>query len=50
MLYEEVVALIGEVPQGFEPLVYFGCIMVLLWLLNLVASVLWSIIAWIEGR
>ena len=35
MLYEEVVALIGEVPPGFEPLVYFACIMILLWMLQL---------------
>ena len=38
MLYEAVVSLIGEVPAGFEPLVYVACILVLLWLLSSLSS------------
>ena len=47
MLYEEVVALIGEVPQGFEPLVYLGCLIILL---QFVSSVLWAVLSWFGGR
>lgn len=50
MLYEAVVNLIGEVPVGFEPLVYVGCILVLLWLLTSVFSILWSLLGWIGGK
>lgn len=50
MLYEEVVSLIGDVPVGFEPLVYVGCIVVLLWLLQTVFSILWTLLNWIGGR
>lgn len=50
MLYEEIVNLLGPVPQGFEPLVYFGSILVLLWFLHFVSSVLWSIISWIGDK
>ena len=50
MLYEALVNLIGDVPTGFEPLIYaFACI-VLLWLLSSVFSILWSIINWIGGK
>ena len=49
MLYEAVVSLIGEVPAGFEPLVYVACILVLLWLLSSVFSILWSVLSWIGG-
>lgn len=50
MLYEEVIALIGEVPTGFEPLVYLFCLLVLLWFLQFVSSVLWTILSWFGGR
>lgn len=50
MLYEEVVALIGDVPQGFEPLVYLCCLIILLWLLQFVSSVLWAVLSWFGGR
>lgn len=50
MLYEAVVNLIGEVPVGFEPLVYVCCILVLLFLLNSVFSILWSLLSWIGGK
>lgn len=50
MLYEAVVNLIGAVPVGFEPLVYVGCILVLLWLLTSVFSILWSLLGWIGGK
>lgn len=50
MLYEEVVNLLGDVPAGFEPLVYFGCILILLWFLQFVSSVLWSILSWLGDR
>ena len=50
MLYEEVVALLGEVPQGFEPLVCVFCCLLLLWFLQFVSSVLWSVLSWIGGK
>ena len=50
MLLEKVVELIGEVPVGFEPLVYIGCILVLLWLLQTVFSILWTLLDWIGGK
>lgn len=50
MLYEKVVELIGTVPVGFEPLVYIGSILVLLWLLQTVFSVLWTLLSWIGGK
>ena len=46
MLYEEVVNLLGEVPSGFEPLVYFGCILLLIWFLQFFTSILWSVLKW----
>lgn len=50
MLYEEVIALLGDVPPGFEPLVYFGCIMLLIWFLQFVSSVLWAVLSWFGGK
>lgn len=50
MLYEAVVDLIGEVPVGYEPLLYCACVLVLLWLLSSVFSILWSLIGWIGGK
>lgn len=50
MLYEAVVNLIGEVPLGYEPLVYIACILILLWLLSTTFSILWQIINWIGGK
>lgn len=50
MLYEAVVNLIGEVPLGYEPLVYVACILILLWLLSTTFSILWQIINWIGGK
>lgn len=50
MLYEALVNLLGAVPVGFEPLVYIGSILVLLWLLNSVFSILWSVLSWIGGK
>ena len=46
MLYEEVVNLLGDVPVGFEPLVYFGCILLLIWFLQFFSSILWSVLKW----
>lgn len=34
MFVQEVVALIGEVPVQFEPLVYVMCFLLFLWLLD----------------
>jgi len=50
VLYEAVVNLIGEVPLGYEPLVYIACILILLWLLSTTFSILWQIINWIGGK
>ena len=50
MLYSQIVELIGEVPVGFEPLVYIGAILVLIWLLQTVFSILWTLLNWIGGK
>ena len=50
MLYEKIVELIGVVPVGFEPLVYIGSILVLLFLLQTVSSILWTLLNWIGGK
>ena len=50
MLYAQIVELIGDVPSGFEPLVYIGAILVLLWLLQTVFSILWTLLNWIGGK
>lgn len=50
MLYEALIELIGEVPTGFEPLVYVFACVVLLWLLSTVFSILWSLLSWIGGK
>jgi len=47
MLYEAVLNLIGEVPVGFEPLIYALCVPVLLWLLWQAFSILWTIVHWL---
>lgn len=50
MLYEALVNLIGDPPVGFEPLIYIGAILVLIWLLSSVFSILWSVLNWIGGK
>lgn len=50
MLYEALVSLVGEVPEGFEPLVYVAAVLVLIWLLSSVFSILWSLLSWIGGK
>lgn len=50
MLYEALVNLIGPVPVGFEPLLYVLCVPLLLWLLDHVFSIIWSVISWIGGK
>lgn len=50
MLYEAVVELIGEVPVGYEPLIYCLCLPVLLWLCGQLFSALWALFASIGGR
>ena len=50
MLYSQIVELIGDVPVGFEPLVYVGAILVLIWLLQTVFSILWTLLNWIGGK
>ena len=50
MLYEKIVELIGVVPVGFEPLAYIGSILVLLFLLQTVFSILWTLLNWIGGK
>lgn len=50
MLYEAVVNLIGEIPVGFEPVVYVGCLILLLWLVNTTFSILFSVVNWIGGK
>ncbi len=50
MLYEALVNLIGEIPAGYEPLIYALSVPVLLWLLSSTFSILWSILSFIGGK
>lgn len=50
MLYEAVVELIGEVPVGYEPLVYVMACLILMWLLSSTFSILYAVLGWIGGR
>lgn len=50
MLYEAVVSLIGEVPVGYEPLIYVLCALILLWLLSSTFSILYAVLGWIGGN
>lgn len=50
MLYEAVVELLGEVPVGYEPLIYVMAAIILLWLLSHVFSIVWSVLSWIGGK
>jgi hypothetical protein len=49
MLYAALVELIGDVPVGFEPLVYIAAFLVLVYLLSTTFSILWAILNWIAG-
>lgn len=40
MLYDSIVALVGKLPYGFEPVFYCICVIVLVWLLNAFFSIL----------
>lgn len=50
MLYEAVVSLLGDVPAGFEPLIYVFTFFILLWLLGTTFSIIWSLLSWIGGK
>lgn len=43
-MFDAVQTLIGQVPPGYEPLVYVMCIPILLWLLSQFFGILWAII------
>lgn len=43
-MFDAVQTLIGQVPAGYEPLVYVMCIPILLWLLSQFFGILWAII------
>lgn len=43
-MFDAVQVLIGQVPVGYEPLVYVMCIPILLWLLSQFFGILWAII------
>ncbi len=49
MLYASLVELIGDVPVGFEPLVYIAAFLVLVYLLSATFNILWAILNWIAG-
>lgn len=50
MLYENIIALIGEVPKGAEPMVYCLCMMFLVMLAMSAFYLLCSVIKWIGGK
>lgn len=50
MLLEQVTALIGEVPSGAEPLLWLVCALILVFFLDLVFAVVWSVVKWIGGK
>lgn len=49
-IYESVVALVGTVPSGCEPIVYVLSCVVLLFLLQQAFGVIYSIVNWIGGK
>ena len=49
MLYEKVVELRGPVPAGLEPVLYFVCALILVWLLSTFFSILWNFFRLIGG-
>lgn len=49
MLYDEIVALIGPVPAGLEPVFYIVCALILVWLLSTFFSILWNFFMMIGG-
>lgn len=49
LIYDKIVDLIGVVPYGAEPLVYCVSCIVLVWLLSVFFSVLWTFFSMIGG-
>ena len=49
MIYDYIVQLVGEVPYGFEPVIYVVACVILVWLLSTFFSVLWSFFTMIGG-
>lgn len=43
-MFEQIQALIGPVPSGYEPVVYVLCVVVVMWLLSQVVGLVWSLL------
>ena len=48
-IYDQVVSLVGDVPIGFEPVVYLASIVILIFLLSTGFRVLYSVLSWVGG-
>ena len=49
-IYEQVVAIVGEVPAGLEPVAYICSLFVLIFLLSSGFRILWAVFGWVGGR
>lgn len=49
-IYEQVVAIVGEVPAGFEPVVYLACLFILVFLLSTGFRILFAVLGWVGGQ
>lgn len=49
-IYEQVVAIVGEVPAGFEPVVYLCSLVILVFLLCSGFRILWAVLGWVGGQ
>lgn len=43
-MFDAIQALIGEIPAGYEGVVYVMCVPVLMWLLSQFFGILWSVL------
>lgn len=49
-IYEQVVAIVGEVPAGFEPVVYLASLFILVFLLSAGFRILWAVMSWVGAK
>lgn len=49
-IYESVIALVGEVPVGFDIIAWIFSALVLIYLIRTVFSIISSILSWVGGQ
>lgn len=50
MFADQITSLIGAVPAGCEPLLWFACFIVLCLFLDLVFGIIWALVKWVGDR